>query len=723
MARVRTTRTGPRAFASTVTECQPPPPILPLELHFQIIDIFASDKDALKALSKTCRAWAGHCRSLLFSHTVLRPSTLPRFAHRTHSLGAHIRSITLLETRARPRGDLLLLALGSAGAGAQLPNLRSLTIAHMQFGAGEAGETQAAAAPYARVAHLALRFCEFGDTEAMCALLAHFTALDTLEVLQCRTRRTVVRSMASPPVRIPEWDLRFLAIDASRAEWLARGQARFGVAHLRITALGDDSSVLNTFLKDLGAGLHTLEVCPTYRNPRAPHPPAHRDVPLDIRPCAGLTQLIFSERATQDLPRSVLPSLRQANSPHLTAVELHISLTSMRHPALRDTPLSEVDARLRSFAQVRLVVHDDASEDRGCALYDEAVVALRQKLPALNAAGVLGFVHQREGGDVSRIEWPVDTPAIPSTARLTTPHGIARMAHRVRQSPYYVFDFRPTMTARAESLSWTPPRSEWRSRRGKTRTVPMKVLVLGYPRTGTSSMRQALQILGYDEVYHMESVLANPHDADLWVEAYHTKYVKGELVKREKWDEILGHCEAATDAPPMMYAEDLIAAYPEAKVILTLRDPAKWWKSFSSTIGRVPHNPAFALAMALDVSGLAHFKPLAQGMHLQLNGPDPTAEQAQARFVAHYDRVRALVPKDRLLEFDAKQGWQTLCPFLGVPIPDQGEYPYSNDSAVFNERATATARAALRRVAGEMVAPVLGLLAVGLAVYFRFASV
>ncbi|CAK5266748.1 unnamed protein product [Mycena citricolor] len=271
--------------------------------------------------------------------------------------------------------------------------------------------------------------------------------------------------------------------------------------------------------------------------------------------------------------------------------------------------------------------------------------------------------------------------------------------------------------------SWTPHRSEWQSRRGKTRTVPMKVLVLGYPRTGTSSMRKALQILGYDEVYHMESVLANPHDADLWREAHHTKYVKGELVPREKWDEILGHCEAATDAPPMMYAEDLIAAYPEAKVILTLRDPAKWWKSFSSTIGNMPNNLTFVLALMLDVSGLAHFGAMAREMGSQLNGPNPTAEEAQARFVAHYDKVRALVPKDRLLEFDAKQGWQSLCPFLGVPIPEEGDYPYVNDSAAFNEKMTATGKAALRRVAGDLVVPVLGLVAVGLAVYARTSKI
>ncbi|CAK5283208.1 unnamed protein product, partial [Mycena citricolor] len=276
-------------------------------------------------------------------------------------------------------------------------------------------------------------------------------------------------------------------------------------------------------------------------------------------------------------------------------------------------------------------------------------------------------------------------------------------------------------SAPGEVLSLVPPRSEWRSRRGKARTVRMKVLALGYPRTGTSSLRKALKILGYDEVYHMESVFENPHDADLWKEVYQTKYEQGKLVSREKFDEILGHCEATTDAPPMMYAEDLIAAYPDAKVILTLRDPTKWWKSFLSTVARVPQNRTLGLAMKLDYSGVRHLGGMAKQMGRQLCGPEATAQGAQARFVAHYDHVRALVPRERLLEFDVKDGWESLCPFLGVPIPDC-EYPYSNDSAIFNQRITATGRAALWRVAGDLVVPVLGLLAVGLAAYFSSAK-
>jgi hypothetical protein len=112
----------------------------------------------------------------------------------------------------------------------------------------------------------------------------------------------------------------------------------------------------------------------------------------------------------------------------------------------------------------------------------------------------------------------------------------------------------------------------------RTRTVPMKVLVLGHSRTGTFSMRTALLSLGYLDVYHaFEIFWGNKSDLQLWGQAIEAKFEgKGKPFTKEQWDQLLGHCQAVTDTPCNMFGKELIEAYPNAKVILTTRDPDAW---------------------------------------------------------------------------------------------------------------------------------------------------
>ncbi|KAJ7064011.1 hypothetical protein C8F01DRAFT_1250272 [Mycena amicta] len=112
------------------------------------------------------------------------------------------------------------------------------------------------------------------------------------------------------------------------------------------------------------------------------------------------------------------------------------------------------------------------------------------------------------------------------------------------------------------------------NRREAKRKVPLEVLCRGMPRTGTTSMYIALEKLGYDETNHGFKVSANPCDREMWNEAIDAKFFgKGKKYGREEWDALLGHCMAVSDMPHLLFAEDLIAAYPDAKVILTIRDP------------------------------------------------------------------------------------------------------------------------------------------------------
>lgn len=96
--------------------------------------------------------------------------------------------------------------------------------------------------------------------------------------------------------------------------------------------------------------------------------------------------------------------------------------------------------------------------------------------------------------------------------------------------------------------------------------------------TFITALREALRLMGYHDVYHGASAwLENPRDCEMWVEAIRAKYLhQGKAYGREEFDRLLGHCQAAMDQPTTLFAEELIKLYPEAKVVLTMRDYDSW---------------------------------------------------------------------------------------------------------------------------------------------------
>ncbi|EEY18404.1 conserved hypothetical protein [Verticillium alfalfae VaMs.102] len=140
-------------------------------------------------------------------------------------------------------------------------------------------------------------------------------------------------------------------------------------------------------------------------------------------------------------------------------------------------------------------------------------------------------------------------------------------------------------------------------RRTCSRKVPMKVLLLGLGRTGTASMRAAMRQLGYEDTYHMMSCsIENPPDALMWHDALLAKYHGiGKPFTRADWDRLLGHCQAVCDWPAAAFAPELVAAYPEAKVVLATRDdPAAWHASTLKTFFWRAHDPALAALARFD---------------------------------------------------------------------------------------------------------------------------
>jgi hypothetical protein len=190
--------------------------------------------------------------------------------------------------------------------------------------------------------------------------------------------------------------------------------------------------------------------------------------------------------------------------------------------------------------------------------------------------------------------------------------------------------------------------------------MALKIIGAGLGRTGTSSLKVALQQLGVGRCYHMSELFLNPTNAGLWIRA-----ADGEVV----WDEIFEGYGASVDHPGCRYWRELMEYYPDAKVILTVRDPEKWFESTQETIFS-PQMQGFVMSSPLG----PFFEKVVRGQFGdRMHDHDFLIET----FKKHNAEVMNTVPKERLLAFEASQGWEPLCAFLGVPVPSE-PYPRVN---------------------------------------------
>ena len=201
--------------------------------------------------------------------------------------------------------------------------------------------------------------------------------------------------------------------------------------------------------------------------------------------------------------------------------------------------------------------------------------------------------------------------------------------------------------------------------------MPLKVVGAGVGRTGTLSLKLAINRLGLGPCHHMEEVLHNMSvQVPPWAAA-----VNGQ----PDWDTIYKGYESAVDWPTAGFFRELRAAYPAAKFILTHRSPESWVESFSETIykalagkDQAPPEMQAWLDMCVGVIGKTGFPA----------GLD--ADGLKRAFTAHNDAVKAAIPAKQLLVYQVKEGWEPLCAFLGVPVPSE-PFPRTNDRAEFWE--------------------------------------
>ncbi|KEQ89814.1 hypothetical protein D6C84_05362 [Aureobasidium pullulans] len=235
-------------------------------------------------------------------------------------------------------------------------------------------------------------------------------------------------------------------------------------------------------------------------------------------------------------------------------------------------------------------------------------------------------------------------------------------------------------------------------RRKCERVVPMRVLALGLGRTGTASLRTALKELGFDDCYHMMSAsVENPPDCLMWQDAFAAKYDGVGKFGREEWDKLLGHCQAVCDWPAVAFAKELIEAYPEAKVLVTTRNVDTWHASTLKTVDWRANDPELKMVSRFDWgSGL--YQPMLRKFWDVFFGGD-FEKNGKQRYIDYYEEIRSLVPKENLLEYRMGEGWEPLCDFLEVPVPEGKKFPHTNDTDGFVDRCRARNRAQMMNVA------------------------
>jgi hypothetical protein len=184
--------------------------------------------------------------------------------------------------------------------------------------------------------------------------------------------------------------------------------------------------------------------------------------------------------------------------------------------------------------------------------------------------------------------------------------------------------------------------------------MSLSVIGAGYGRTGTLSLKSALEQLGFVKCHHMIHVYEDPVQLASWTAAA--------LGEAADWDALFDGYQASVDWPACHFYRELADYYPEAKVILTVRDPRTWYESIADTTlrvikqGRVENPESHNLGTELVVKA---------GFRGELDDPD----HGVVIFNAHTEEVKATIDPDRLLVFDVSEGWEPLCAFLDKPVP------------------------------------------------------
>jgi hypothetical protein len=211
----------------------------------------------------------------------------------------------------------------------------------------------------------------------------------------------------------------------------------------------------------------------------------------------------------------------------------------------------------------------------------------------------------------------------------------------------------------------------------------MRLIGAGLPRTGTLSQKVALEQLGYEPCYHMVNVLGDLDLAPQWRRA---------LDGDAHWEQMFDGFEATVDWPGSFFYRELMEAFPDAKVLLSVRDGDLWARSMRETIWGLFYDDVLiqhlsSARASIDPKWQLYIEMMKEMWERSglLNGEQTTAEWMSQAMDRYHAEVERTVPADRLLVWTPADGWEPLCEFLELPIPET-PFPHLNDSKVFGER-------------------------------------
>lgn len=196
--------------------------------------------------------------------------------------------------------------------------------------------------------------------------------------------------------------------------------------------------------------------------------------------------------------------------------------------------------------------------------------------------------------------------------------------------------------------------------------MSLRIIGAGLGRTGTLSLKLALERVLGGPCYHMVEIFTHPEHIPQWHGA-----ARGEM---PDWPTMLRDYRATVDWPAASFWPELTAAFPDALVLLSTRDPESWWRSASATIFPASRRQTGEWRAMVDAIFAARFTSALTDRAACI-----------AAFEHHNAKVRATVPRDRLVEWHPGDGWAPLCAALRVPVPDE-PFPHTNSTEEFLAR-------------------------------------
>jgi hypothetical protein len=197
----------------------------------------------------------------------------------------------------------------------------------------------------------------------------------------------------------------------------------------------------------------------------------------------------------------------------------------------------------------------------------------------------------------------------------------------------------------------------------------MKLIGAGFGRTGTMSIKAALEQIGFGPCYHMKIAIYRAHHLRLFMRAWNGNKVN--------WKRFFRRYNSVVDWPTCCFYKELMLEFPDAKILLNIRDPEAWYDSMFETIWAI--QPAFPW----------WFPPVVRKLHDEMiwkgnfKGNFTDKEKTIAAYIEWAEEVKRTVPPDRLLVYNVKEGWKPLCDFLEVPVPEGKEFPHINEKKSF----------------------------------------